>query len=125
MYCSVTHTCLISLNYYLDIIYRQLLVYKRRMPVHELDERIDVSSLSAALIALIFSCRLQKQKNIFFDILKAVTANVIRNVGMKYIYDKCPAIAAVGKLTSNAQISYFVQFVVQKKNFVSLLNRSN
>lgn len=46
---------------------RQLLVYKRRMPVHELDERID-----------------------------AVTANVVRSVGMKYIYDKCPAVAAVG-----------------------------
>jgi len=46
---------------------RQLLVYNRRLPLHELEERIE-----------------------------AVNANVIRNVCMKHIYDKCPAIAAVG-----------------------------
>jgi len=46
---------------------RQLLVYNRRLPLHELEERID-----------------------------AVNANVIRKVCMKHIYDKCPAISAVG-----------------------------
>jgi len=46
---------------------RQLLVYNRRLPLHELEERID-----------------------------AVSANVIRKVCMKYIYDQCPAISAVG-----------------------------
>jgi len=46
---------------------RQLLVYNRRLPLAELEERID-----------------------------AVNANVIRKVAMKYIYDQCPAISAVG-----------------------------
>lgn len=46
---------------------RQLLVYNRRLPLQELEQRID-----------------------------AVNANVIRNVCMKHIYDKCPAIAGVG-----------------------------
>lgn len=46
---------------------RQLLVYGRRLPLHELEERIE-----------------------------AVNANVIRNVCMKHVYDKCPAISAVG-----------------------------
>jgi len=46
---------------------RQLLVYGRRLPLHELEERIE-----------------------------AVNANVIRNVCMKHVYDKCPAISGVG-----------------------------
>merc|ERR1712122_141048 len=46
---------------------RQLLCYGRRIPLSELDARID-----------------------------AVDAQAIRNVCMKYIYDKCPAVAAVG-----------------------------
>jgi len=46
---------------------RQLLVYNRRLPLSELEERIE-----------------------------AVNANVIRKVAMKHIYDKCPAISAVG-----------------------------
>lgn len=46
---------------------RQLLVYNRRLPLHELEERIE-----------------------------AVNANVIRNVCMKNVYDKCPAISGVG-----------------------------
>lgn len=46
---------------------RQLLVYNRRLPLAELEERIE-----------------------------AVNANVIRKVAMKYIYDQCPAISAVG-----------------------------
>jgi len=46
---------------------RQLLVYNRRLPLAELEERID-----------------------------AVNANVIRNVCMKNVYDRCPAISAVG-----------------------------
>lgn len=46
---------------------RQHLVYNRRLPLQELDERIE-----------------------------AVNANVIRQVCMKHIYDKCPAVAGVG-----------------------------
>jgi len=48
---------------------RQLLVYNRRLPLHELEERIE-----------------------------AVNANVIRKVCMKHVYDKCPAISAVGPI---------------------------
>lgn len=48
---------------------RQLLVYNRRLPLAELEERIE-----------------------------AVNANVIRQVCMKHIYDKCPAVAGVGPI---------------------------
>ncbi|XP_035725315.1 mitochondrial-processing peptidase subunit beta-like [Vespa mandarinia] len=46
---------------------RQILCYNRRIPLHELEMRIE-----------------------------NVTAKTIHEVGMKYIYDTCPAIAAVG-----------------------------
>jgi processing peptidase subunit beta len=46
---------------------RQVLYYGRRVPLAELDARID-----------------------------AVSAKTIRDVCMKYVYDKCPAIASVG-----------------------------
>lgn len=46
---------------------RQMLCYNRRIPLHELEKRID-----------------------------SVTAENIRDVCMKYIYDRCPAVAAVG-----------------------------
>lgn len=46
---------------------RQMLCYGRRIPLNELETRID-----------------------------SVTADDIRNVGLKYIYDRCPAVAAVG-----------------------------
>ncbi|XP_066592320.1 mitochondrial-processing peptidase subunit beta [Prorops nasuta] len=46
---------------------RQTLCYNRRIPLHELEARID-----------------------------AITVNDIRAIGMKYIYDQCPVIAAVG-----------------------------
>ncbi|CAL1688354.1 unnamed protein product [Lasius platythorax] len=46
---------------------RQILCYNRRIPLHELEMRID-----------------------------SVTAETIQNVGMKYIFDHCPVIAAVG-----------------------------
>merc|ERR1711860_155352 len=48
---------------------RQMLCYGRRIPVHELEARID-----------------------------AVDAKRIKDVCMKYIYDKCPAIAAIGPI---------------------------
>eukprot|EP00918_Siedleckia_nematoides_P098299 GHVU01215157.1.p1 GENE.GHVU01215157.1~~GHVU01215157.1.p1 ORF type:complete len:479 (+),score=46.86 GHVU01215157.1:26-1462(+) len=48
---------------------RQMLTYGRRLPLPELDARID-----------------------------AVTAEVVRDVCSKYIYDKCPALAAIGPL---------------------------
>lgn len=47
--------------------FRQILCYGRRVPLNELMARID-----------------------------AVKASTIRDVCMKYIYDKCPAVAAVG-----------------------------
>ena len=46
---------------------RQMLSYGRRIPLHELDARIE-----------------------------AVNAEVVRDVCFKYIYDKCPAVASVG-----------------------------
>ncbi|XP_076178697.1 ubiquinol-cytochrome c reductase core protein 1 [Ptiloglossa arizonensis] len=46
---------------------RQILCYDRRIPLHELEARID-----------------------------SVTASNIHDIGMKYIYDQCPVIAAVG-----------------------------
>ncbi|KAK0090445.1 hypothetical protein PV325_000109 [Microctonus aethiopoides] len=46
---------------------RQMLCYNRRIPLHELEARID-----------------------------SVTAKTIHQVGMKYIYDHCPVVAAVG-----------------------------
>lgn len=48
---------------------RQMLCYDRRIPLPELEARIE-----------------------------AVNAQVVRDVCMKYIYDKCPAIAAVGPI---------------------------
>lgn len=46
---------------------RQILCYNRRIPLHELEQRID-----------------------------AVSVGNVRDVAMKYIYDRCPAVAAVG-----------------------------
>ncbi|KAF7998601.1 hypothetical protein HCN44_011009 [Aphidius gifuensis] len=46
---------------------RQMLCYDRRIPLHELEARIE-----------------------------SVTAKTIHDVGMKYIYDHCPVVAAVG-----------------------------
>ncbi|CAK1601702.1 unnamed protein product [Parnassius mnemosyne] len=46
---------------------RQMLCYNRRIPIHELDARIE-----------------------------SVTAQTVRDVCSKYLYDRCPAVAAVG-----------------------------
>ncbi|CAD6993057.1 unnamed protein product [Ceratitis capitata] len=46
---------------------RQMLCYNRRIPLHELEQRID-----------------------------AVSVSNVCDVAMKYIYDRCPAVAAVG-----------------------------
>nr|CAD7448147.1 unnamed protein product [Timema bartmani]CAD7456270.1 unnamed protein product [Timema tahoe] len=46
---------------------RQMLCYNRRIPLHELEARIE-----------------------------SVSAKDVRDVAMKYIYDRCPAVAAVG-----------------------------
>jgi len=48
---------------------RQMLCYGRRIPTHELEARID-----------------------------AVNAKKVKEVCTKYIYDKCPAIAAIGPI---------------------------
>ena len=52
----------------LSFTFRQMLCYGRRLPLPELEARIE-----------------------------AVDAQVVRDVCMKYIYDKCPAVAGVGK----------------------------
>lgn len=46
---------------------RQMLCYNRRIPLHELEQRIN-----------------------------SVTAANVKNVCMKYIYDRCPAVASIG-----------------------------
>jgi len=48
---------------------RQMLCYGRRIPLHELEARID-----------------------------AVDADMVREVCDKYIWDKCPAVAAIGPI---------------------------
>lgn len=48
---------------------RQMLCYNRRIPLHELEARIN-----------------------------SITAKTIHDVGMKYIYNQCPVIAAVGPI---------------------------
>ncbi len=66
---------------------RQMLCYDRRIPLHELEARIE-----------------------------SVTANTVQDAGMKYIYDRCPVVAAVGpveNLTDYNQIRaamYWVRF---------------
>merc|ERR1712008_180980 len=53
----------------LKTIGRQMLCYGRRMPQHELEARID-----------------------------AVDAALVQDTCYKYIYDRCPAVAAVGPI---------------------------
>lgn len=53
-----------------------MLCYGRRIPLPELDARIE-----------------------------AVNAKVVRDVCMKYIYDRCPAVASVGKCSLVVRIS--------------------
>merc|ERR1711972_565793 len=48
---------------------RQMLCYGRRLPPHELEARID-----------------------------CITADIVKDVVFRYIYDKCPVIAAVGPI---------------------------
>jgi processing peptidase subunit beta len=48
---------------------RQMLCYGRRVPLHELEARID-----------------------------AVSAQTVRDIAQKYIYDRCPVVAAVGPI---------------------------
>ncbi|KAJ8686290.1 hypothetical protein QAD02_022084 [Eretmocerus hayati] len=48
---------------------RQMLCYNRRIPLHELEARIE-----------------------------SISSKTIQDVGMKYIYDRCPVVAAVGPI---------------------------
>lgn len=48
---------------------RQFLFYKRRIPLHELEKRID-----------------------------SIDVDIVRKVAHKYIYDRCPVLAAVGPI---------------------------
>lgn len=68
---------------------RQLLVYNRRLPLSELEERIEVFIFSFSKFLQICTYHIIRK-------IKAVNANVIRKVCMKHVYDKCPAISAVG-----------------------------
>lgn len=79
-----------------DDIGRHILNYGRRVPLAEWDARIDVRHTFPRLTAKI--CRSQPSfLTATFDIcFQAVTAKVVRDVCTKYIYDKCPAVAAVG-----------------------------
>lgn len=67
---------------------RQMLCYNRRIPLHELEKRIDVS--------LSFACAMNEILLNFACLSQSVNAENIREVAMKYIYDRCPAVAAVG-----------------------------
>lgn len=69
------------------------MVYNRRLPLHELDARIEVNIANITLSVMHYC-------NLFFSlfVLKAVNANVIKAIGMKYIYDKCPVVAGVGAI---------------------------
>ena len=62
----VIHIEIVSYLYEYNV-YSQMLCYGRRIPLPELDARIE-----------------------------AVTASVIREVCTKYIYDKCPVVVGVG-----------------------------
>lgn len=68
---------------------RQMLCYNRRIPLHELEKRIDVS-------CLIYSNAFLNIFNFVIYYLQNVSAENVRDVCMKYIYDRCPAVAAVG-----------------------------
>ena len=73
---------------YLSFLFdRQLLSYGRRIPLHELDARIDVS-------------RSQRTSSSFACLnlnLKAVDAQTVMAVMKQYVYNHCPAVAAVGE----------------------------
>lgn len=63
---------------------RQMLCYRRRMPLHELERRID-----------------------------SVTAQNIRDVAKKYIQNRCPAVAAVGPVENLTEYSKIRSLMAQ------------
>lgn len=81
-----------------DDIGRHILNYGRRIPLAEWDARIDVS-LRSELRVLLWSAWCFVFYSDFpprFS-FQAVTPKMVRDVCTKYIYDKCPAVAAVGE----------------------------
>lgn len=67
---------------------RQLLCYNRRIPPHELEARINVNILFYTnQYSTVF-------KHLF--IFQDVSAKNIHDISMKYLFDRCPAVAAVG-----------------------------
>ena len=80
---------------------RQMLCYGRRIPQHELEARIDVR-FSLEYLVILFEGHLSHQMsiwqgvNVFLFFLQAVNAQLVRDTCYKYIYDRCPVIAAVG-----------------------------
>lgn len=81
-----------------DDIGRHILNYGRRIPLAEWDARIDVSLRSELRVLLWFAWCF-----VFYSdfpprlSFQAVTPKMVRDVCTKYIYDKCPAVAAVGE----------------------------
>lgn len=79
-----------------DDIGRHVLNYGRRIPLAEWDARIDVCSTFPRLLAQMSFSQCTCLTAVFVICFQAVTAKVVRDVCTKYIYDKCPAVAAVG-----------------------------
>lgn len=70
---------------------RQMLCYSRRIPLHELEARIDVSECKRLTWMFLWTTFTR------LSLSQAIDATTIRSVCMKYIYNKAPAIAAVGQ----------------------------
>lgn len=79
-----------------DDIGRHILNYGRRIPLAEWDARIDVCYSFSRLSAETSSSQWSYLAVTFGLCFQAVTAKVVRDVCTKYLYDKCPAVAAVG-----------------------------
>lgn len=79
-----------------DDIGRHVLNYDRRIPLAEWDARIDVCYTFPRLFANMSFSQLSYLAAAFDICFQSVTAKVVRDVCTKYIYDKCPAVAAVG-----------------------------
>ena len=79
---------------------RQMLCYGRRIPQHELEARINVSFSYFYSKWPTFSINRVYFKyinNYLFSIfMQSVDAQLVRDTCYKYIYDRCPVIAAVG-----------------------------
>lgn len=64
---------------------RQFLCYERRIPLHELEERIE-----------------------------NISVEIVRNVAHKYIFDRCPVVAAVGPIENLPKYDQIRSFMYRK-----------